>query len=238
MPERRRLLIVVGPTAGHVYPALALADAWRALDPRVELRFAGALDGPAERLLAARGFRLEPISGSQLVNVGLRGKLAAVPRVLAGMAQARRVLRAHGTRLVLGLGGYTSGAVQMVTIPGAVKAVVQSPDSSSMYVATNQGLYFGTEGNFLQIRGGDTMGVAAAMVGMESRNENSSAAARDMPAVWPAAIVAIERDVPGKTAERIWHAPIQIAWPSVACCTLSMVPWLFREPTRSTCFWK
>jgi UDP-N-acetylglucosamine--N-acetylmuramyl-(pentapeptide) pyrophosphoryl-undecaprenol N-acetylglucosamine transferase len=111
MPERRRLLIVVGPTAGHVYPALALADAWRTLDPRVELRFAGALDGPAARLLAARGFQLEPISGSQLVNVGLRGKLAAVPRVLAGMAQARRVLRAHGTRLVLGLGGYASGAV-------------------------------------------------------------------------------------------------------------------------------
>src|SRR5438105_1804773 len=111
MPERRRLLIVVGPTAGHVYPALALADAWRALDPRVDLGFAGALDGPAERLLAARGFRLEAISSSQLVNVGVRGKLAAVPRVLTGMAQARRVLRAHGTRLVLGLGGYASGAV-------------------------------------------------------------------------------------------------------------------------------
>jgi UDP-N-acetylglucosamine--N-acetylmuramyl-(pentapeptide) pyrophosphoryl-undecaprenol N-acetylglucosamine transferase len=105
------LLIVVGPTAGHVYPALAIAEAWRALDPAVDFRFAGALDGPAERLLAARGFGLEPVSGSQLVNVGVGGKLAAVPRVVAGMAQARRILRAHGTRLVLGLGGYASGAV-------------------------------------------------------------------------------------------------------------------------------
>jgi len=73
--------------------------------------FAGALDGPAERLLAARGFRLSPVSGSQLVNVGVRGKLAAVPRVLAGMAQARRLLRAQDTRLAIGLGGYASGAV-------------------------------------------------------------------------------------------------------------------------------
>ena len=111
MPEPRRLLIVVGPTAGHVYPALAIAEAWRALDPGVEVRFAGALDGPAERLLATRGLRLEPVSGSQLVNIGVRGKLAAVPRVVAGLAQARRFLRAHGTRLVLGLGGYASGAV-------------------------------------------------------------------------------------------------------------------------------
>jgi UDP-N-acetylglucosamine--N-acetylmuramyl-(pentapeptide) pyrophosphoryl-undecaprenol N-acetylglucosamine transferase len=107
----RRLLIVVGPTAGHVYPALAIADAWRALDPRVDLRFAGALEGPAERLLRLRGYRLEPISSSQFVNVGLGGKLAAVPRVVAGIAQARRLLRAHGTRFVLGLGGYASGAV-------------------------------------------------------------------------------------------------------------------------------
>ena len=111
MPERRRVLVVVGPTAGHVYPALALAEAWHALDPATDVRFAGALDGPATRLLGARGFRLDPVSGSQLVNVGVAGKLAAVPRVVAGMAQARRLLRAHGSRLVIGLGGYASGAV-------------------------------------------------------------------------------------------------------------------------------
>jgi UDP-N-acetylglucosamine--N-acetylmuramyl-(pentapeptide) pyrophosphoryl-undecaprenol N-acetylglucosamine transferase len=94
-----------------VYPALAIAEAWRALDPAVSVTFAGASEGPAERLLGARGYRLEPVSGSQLVNIGVRGKLAALPRTLAGMTQARRLLRAHGTRLVLGLGGYASGAV-------------------------------------------------------------------------------------------------------------------------------
>jgi len=105
------LLIVVGPTAGHVYPALAIADAWRALDPHADISFAGALDGPAERLLSARGARLSPVSSSQLVNIGVRGKLAAVPRALAGMAQAHRLLRAQGARLVIGLGGYASGPV-------------------------------------------------------------------------------------------------------------------------------
>src|SRR3954470_7503139 len=52
------------------------------------------------------------------------------------------------------------------------------------------------------------------MVGMERKNENSRAAARDMPASCPAAMVAIEREVPGKTAERIWQAPIHTAWPN------------------------
>jgi len=108
----RRLLIVVGPTAGHVYPALAVADAYRRIaGPSVDVRFAGAVDGPAVRLLAARGLTLEAISGSPLVDVGAVGKLTALARVAAGLVQARRLLRAHGTRLVLGLGGFASGAV-------------------------------------------------------------------------------------------------------------------------------
>src|SRR4030088_2285715 len=55
--------------------------------------------------------------------------------------------------------------------------------------------------------------VATVMVGMERKKENSSAAARDIPTSCPAAIVDIDREVPGNTAERIWQAPIQMAWP-------------------------
>src|SRR5947208_957916 len=50
------------------------------------------------------------------------------------------------------------------------------------------------------------------MVGIPTRNANSVAAGRSvMPASMAAKIVAAERDVPGKTAARIWHRPTQIA---------------------------
>src|SRR5258708_33221554 len=49
------------------------------------------------------------------------------------------------------------------------------------------------------------------MVGMETKNENSRAEARDMPASCPPAIVDMERELPGRTAEKIWQKPIQIA---------------------------
>src|ERR1700747_3437772 len=55
--------------------------------------------------------------------------------------------------------------------------------------------------------------VATIMVGIERKKENSRAEARDIPASCPAAIVDMDREVPGKTADRIWHAPIQIDWP-------------------------
>jgi UDP-N-acetylglucosamine--N-acetylmuramyl-(pentapeptide) pyrophosphoryl-undecaprenol N-acetylglucosamine transferase len=105
------VLIAVGATAGHVYPALAIADAYRARCPDVDVRFAGVDEPLPVRLLAAHGHALQPVSSSQLVDVGIAGKLAAVIRVGRGLAQARRVLRAQGARLVLGIGGYASGSI-------------------------------------------------------------------------------------------------------------------------------
>jgi UDP-N-acetylglucosamine--N-acetylmuramyl-(pentapeptide) pyrophosphoryl-undecaprenol N-acetylglucosamine transferase len=112
IPEPRRpLAIVFGPTAGHVYPALAIADAYRRAAAGVDVLFIGAAGGSAARLLDRRSERVALVAGSALRGVGAGGKLRALPRVIAGMTQARRLLRAHDTRLVLGLGGYASGGV-------------------------------------------------------------------------------------------------------------------------------
>jgi UDP-N-acetylglucosamine--N-acetylmuramyl-(pentapeptide) pyrophosphoryl-undecaprenol N-acetylglucosamine transferase len=94
-----------------VYPALAVADAFRAAFPDVQVRFAGTTDGPAGRLLASRGWPLDPVVSAPFGNVRTVGRLAALPRIVAGTAQARRLLVASGSRLVLGLGGYASGPV-------------------------------------------------------------------------------------------------------------------------------
>src|SRR5690349_16772366 len=54
--------------------------------------------------------------------------------------------------------------------------------------------------------------VAANMVGIPTRKANSVAAERSVrPATMAAKIVAAERDVPGKTPERNWQMPTQMA---------------------------
>src|ERR1700760_3515907 len=57
------------------------------------------------------------------------------------------------------------------------------------------------------------------MVGMETRKLNSSDAGRDMPTSCPAAMVDMERDVPGNTAESTWQSPIQTACHKDICST-------------------
>jgi len=125
----RRLLIAVGPTAGHVYPALAIIDAYRARCPGLEVRLVGAVHAVAAPLLLAGGYDLERVSASPLVNVGLGGKLAAAGRVAAGFLQARRLLRARPPRLAIGLGGYASGAVLLAARTLGARVVIHESNA-------------------------------------------------------------------------------------------------------------
>ena len=80
--------------------------------------------------------------------------------------------------------------------------------------------------------------MAATMVGIERKNENSSAEARDMPASCPPAMVDMEREVPGKTAERIWQAPIQIACPRLMASIFQVWMRLAGAPGPAASDWR
>jgi UDP-N-acetylglucosamine--N-acetylmuramyl-(pentapeptide) pyrophosphoryl-undecaprenol N-acetylglucosamine transferase len=105
-----RVAVVGDGTAGHVYPALAIADAYRQVCDTVDLLFIGAPDGFAARLAPSHGYRLALVQGGPLFGVGVAGKLRTLWRLGVGVHQAQRVLRAAETKLVLGVGGYASAA--------------------------------------------------------------------------------------------------------------------------------
>ena len=106
-----RCVAVVGDgTAGHVYPALAIAEAYKQTRADVDLLFIGIPDGFAARLVTSHGYRLALVQGGPLFGVGVTGKLQTLWRLGLGVLQARRILRAAATQLVVGVGGYASAA--------------------------------------------------------------------------------------------------------------------------------
>jgi UDP-N-acetylglucosamine--N-acetylmuramyl-(pentapeptide) pyrophosphoryl-undecaprenol N-acetylglucosamine transferase len=109
----RRIAFAVGDTAGHVKPALAIAEAFEALEGRTEVCLFAAHGDSGRHLAESAGHRVVTLPGAPLVRVGLATRAAAVPKAIEAFRRARPALRRSGARLVIGTGGYASGAVVM-----------------------------------------------------------------------------------------------------------------------------
>lgn len=109
----RRVALVAGGTAGHVYPALEVARAYRQRVPDADVLFIGTEGGFESRLVAAHGYRLELVPGAPLFGVGAAGKALALARLVTGTHRARQLLRSERIQLVLGFGGYSSAGTMV-----------------------------------------------------------------------------------------------------------------------------
>jgi UDP-N-acetylglucosamine--N-acetylmuramyl-(pentapeptide) pyrophosphoryl-undecaprenol N-acetylglucosamine transferase len=120
------IVIAAGGTAGHVVPALAVADALRADGARVV--FVGG--ERAERTMVPEaGYELRPIAVEGLSRTNpLRAARAAMKAVGAVVA-ARRILGEVRPDAVLGAGGYVAGPVGLAAVARRVPLVLAEADS-------------------------------------------------------------------------------------------------------------
>ena len=103
-----KLVIAAGGTAGHVVPALAVADALR--ERGAEVEFVGGERAERE-LVPAAGYPLHPLRVTGIDRRNPLRALRALGLAAAAIGRARRLLRAVGAQAVLGGGGYVSGPV-------------------------------------------------------------------------------------------------------------------------------
>jgi UDP-N-acetylglucosamine--N-acetylmuramyl-(pentapeptide) pyrophosphoryl-undecaprenol N-acetylglucosamine transferase len=121
-----KVLIAAGGTAGHVVPALAVADALQA--DGAELLWVGGERAEAE-LVPAAGIRLEQIAVSGLSRTNpLKAARAALQSVRAFFS-ARALIRRERPDVVLGGGGYVAGPVGAAAVLARVPIVLTEADS-------------------------------------------------------------------------------------------------------------
>jgi UDP-N-acetylglucosamine--N-acetylmuramyl-(pentapeptide) pyrophosphoryl-undecaprenol N-acetylglucosamine transferase len=102
------VVLAGGGTAGHVEPAMAVADALTALDPDVRITALGTQRGLETRLVPERGYHLELITPVPLPRKP-SGDLVRLPaRVRRAVKQTRAVLDNVDADVVIGFGGYVA----------------------------------------------------------------------------------------------------------------------------------
>ncbi|MGM0412304.1 MAG: undecaprenyldiphospho-muramoylpentapeptide beta-N-acetylglucosaminyltransferase, partial [Pseudomonadota bacterium] len=101
------LVIAAGGTGGHVFPALAVADALRASGDTVS--WLGTAEGLEARVVPEAGYDLDTLSVAGLRGNGAGRWLAAPWRLTRAVLGARRILAQRGADAVLGMGGFAAG---------------------------------------------------------------------------------------------------------------------------------
>ena len=107
------ILVMAGGTGGHVYPALAVANALKAHSRDVV--WLGTHRGLESRVVPAAGIDIEWISVKGLRRKGLLAALIAPLQISWALLQSLRVIFRRRPAAVLGMGGFVSG-------PGGVAA--------------------------------------------------------------------------------------------------------------------
>ncbi|MEA3397945.1 MAG: UDP-N-acetylglucosamine--N-acetylmuramyl-(pentapeptide) pyrophosphoryl-undecaprenol N-acetylglucosamine transferase, partial [Chloroflexota bacterium] len=123
-----RFWIVGGGTGGHVYPALSVAQALRAVDPTVTLTWVGDQGGMTAGLVARAGLPFLGIPAGGVHGVGLGRALRNVWRLAQGLVASWRALGRERPAALLTTGGYVSGPVAVAAWLRRVPVLLFLPD--------------------------------------------------------------------------------------------------------------
>ena len=126
----KRVVVSGGGTGGHIYPAVAVAEALRRrFGEEVEILFVGAEGKMEMEKVPALGYRIVglPVAGLQR-RFDLKN-LAVPFKVLKSIRKARRTIRDFGADVVVGFGGYASGPVLWAAQRMGIPTVIQEQNS-------------------------------------------------------------------------------------------------------------
>ena len=123
--SKMKIIFTGGGTAGHINPALAVAELIRKNEPSAEILYVGTKGGLEEKLVKKAGFKFKgvTISGfSRKLNfAGIKKNIITVKNIFVALKQSKKILKEFSPEVCVGTGGYVSGPIlkvaQMMGIP-------------------------------------------------------------------------------------------------------------------------
>ncbi len=119
-----RVLIAGGATGGHLFPAVALAEAFLAADRSGEILFVGTGSPLEISALSRKGFDHVSISVEGLKGRGVWRQIRSLGRIPKGFFQAVGIIWRFNPDIVVGVGGYSSGPVGLAAKIMGKKVVI------------------------------------------------------------------------------------------------------------------
>lgn len=131
MDNRHRLKVIIsgGGTGGHIFPAIAIANALKKKVPDVNILFIGAKGKMEMEKVPAAGYPIEGLWISGLQRKLTLKNLAFPFKVLSSLMKAGRIMKKFKPDVVIGVGGFASGPTLRVASNKGIPTLIQEQNS-------------------------------------------------------------------------------------------------------------
>ena len=129
MDKELRVIISGGGTGGHIFPAVAIANAVKALRPDAKILFVGALGRMEMQRVPAAGYEIKglPICGFDRKN--LLRNVVVLYKIWKSQRMAKKIIRDFRPQVAVGVGGYASGPTLNKAASMGIPCLIQEQNS-------------------------------------------------------------------------------------------------------------
>ncbi len=124
-----RVIISGGGTGGHIFPAIAIANALKAIDPNIELLFVGAEGKMEMEKVPAAGFKIEGLPIAGIKRELSLDNLSFPMKLMRSLNKAKSIIKQFKPDVAVGVGGYASGPLLFMASRQGIPALIQEQNS-------------------------------------------------------------------------------------------------------------
>lgn len=129
LQRTKRFIISGGGTGGHIFPAIAIANAIKELDPSSEILFVGAKGKMEMEKVPAAGYRIEGLWISGIQRKLTLDNLAFPFKLISSLWKSRRIIKKFKPDAVIGVGGFASGPLLYEATALKIPTLIQEQNS-------------------------------------------------------------------------------------------------------------
>ncbi len=124
-----KFIISGGGTGGHIFPAVAIANGIKERYPNAEILFVGAKGRMEMEKVPAAGYEIVGLNISGIQRSFTLKNLLVPFRLLGALNEAGKILKRFKPDVVIGVGGYASGAIVFMASRKGIPTLVQEQNS-------------------------------------------------------------------------------------------------------------
>ncbi len=127
--QQPKVIISGGGTGGHIFPAIAIADALKKRFPQAEILFIGAKNRMEMDRVPKAGYPIEGLWISGFKRELSLDNLSFPFKLISSMINARKILKRFKPDVVIGVGGFASGPTMKTAASMKIPIVIQEQNS-------------------------------------------------------------------------------------------------------------